>query len=42
MHSVDDLVVCLGDCNCHMGRYINIFDGVHGTVVSEEFSCVIG
>ena len=30
MNSVDDLVVCLGDFNGHMGRHIDGFDGVHG------------
>ena len=27
MHSADDLVMCLGDFNGHIGRH---FDGVHG------------
>ena len=27
MHSADDLVICLGDFNGHVGRHI---DGVHG------------
>ena len=27
MHSADDLVMCLGDFNGHVGRHI---DGVHG------------
>ena len=30
MHSADDLVMCLGDCNGHVGRHINGFDGDHG------------
>ena len=30
---VDDLVVCLGDFNVHVGRYIDGFDGVHGRYV---------
>ena len=29
MHRVDDLAVCLGDINRHVGRHINGF-GVHG------------
>ena len=30
MHSVDYLVICLGDLSGHMGRNIDEFDGVHG------------
>ena len=30
MHSADDLVMCLGDINGHVGRHINEFDWVHG------------
>ena len=30
MHSADDLVICLGDINVHVGRHIDGFDGVHG------------
>ena len=30
MHSVDDLIVCLGDINGHVGRHIDGFNGVHG------------
>ena len=30
MHSVDDLVVCLGDINGHVRTHIDEFDGVHG------------
>ena len=30
MHSAGDLVMCLGDFNEHVGRYIDGFDGVHG------------
>ena len=30
MHSADDLVMCLGDFNGHVGRHIDGFDGVHG------------
>ena len=30
MHSVDDLVVCLGDFNGHMGRNIYVFYGGYG------------
>ena len=37
MHSADDLVMCLGDCNGHVGRHIDGFDGVHGGCWSEEF-----
>ena len=29
MHSADDLVMCLGDFNRHVGRHIDGFDGVH-------------
>ena len=29
MHSVGDLVMCLGDFNGHVGRHIDGFDGVH-------------
>ena len=28
MHSVDELVVCLGDSNGHVGRHIDGFDDV--------------
>ena len=27
---VDDLVVCVGDFNGHMGRHVDGFDGVKG------------
>ena len=30
MHSADDLVMCLGDINGHIGRHIDGFDGLHG------------
>ena len=30
MHSADDLVMCLGDFNGHMGRHVDGFAGVHG------------
>ena len=30
MHSADDLVMCLGDFNRHVGRHIDCFDEVHG------------
>ena len=30
MHSTDDLVMCLGDLNGHVGRHIDGFDRVHG------------
>ena len=30
MHSEDDVVMCLGDVNGHMGRHIDGFDGGHG------------
>ena len=30
MHFADDLVMCLGDINGHISRYINVFDGIHG------------
>ena len=30
IHSVGDLVMCLGDFNGHIGRHIDGFDGVHG------------
>ena len=29
MHSADDLAMCLGDFNVHVGRHIDGFDGVH-------------
>ena len=29
MYSADDLVMCLGDFNGHVGRHIDSFDGVH-------------
>ena len=29
MHSADDLVMCLGDFNGHVGMHIDGFDGVH-------------
>ena len=28
-HSADDLVMCLGDINVHVGRHIDSFDGMH-------------
>ena len=30
MHFADDLDMCLGDCNGHIGRHIDGFDVVHG------------
>ena len=30
MHSADDLVMYLGDCNGHVARHTDGFDGVHG------------
>ena len=30
MYGVDELVVCLGHFNGHVGRYVDVFDGVHG------------
>ena len=30
MHSADDLVMCFGEINGHVGRYFDGFDGVHG------------
>ena len=30
IHSADDLVMCMGDFNGHVGRHIDGFDGVHG------------
>ena len=30
MKCADDLVMCLGDFNGHVGRHIDGFDGVHG------------
>ena len=30
MHSADDLVICLGDLNGHVGRHTGGFDGMHG------------
>ena len=30
MHNADDLVMCLGEFNGHMGRPTDGFDGVHG------------
>ena len=30
MHSADDLVMCQGDFNGHVGRHIDGFEGVHG------------
>ena len=30
MHSIGDLVMCLGDLNGHVGRHIDGFNGVHG------------
>ena len=29
MHSADDLVMCLGDINGHIGRHIDGLDGLH-------------
>ena len=29
MHSADDLVICLGDSNGHVGKHIDGFDGLH-------------
>ena len=33
MHSAGDLAMCLGDINGHIGRHIDGFDGVHGSMV---------
>ena len=30
MHGADDLVICLGGFNSHIGRHIDGFDWVHG------------
>ena len=30
MHSAGELVMCLGVFNGHVGRHIDVFDGVHG------------
>ena len=30
MHSADDLVMCLGDCNGHIGRHIDGLEGMCG------------
>ena len=30
MHSADDLVMCLGDFDGHVGIHIDGFDGMHG------------
>ena len=30
MNFLDDIVVCLGDINGHIGRHIHGIDGVHG------------
>ena len=30
MHYADDLVMCLGDFNGHIGWHVDGFDGVHG------------
>ena len=30
MHVADDLVMCLGDFNGHVGRHVDGFDEVHG------------
>ena len=30
MHSADDLAMCMGDSNGHIGRRIDGFYGVHG------------
>ena len=30
MHSADDLIMCFGDINGHIGRHIDGFDGVLG------------
>ena len=30
MHNADDLVMCFGDFNGHIGRHIDGLDGVHG------------
>ena len=29
MHSIDDLIVCMGGFNEYVGRHIDTFDGVH-------------
>ena len=36
IHSVDDLVMCLGDFNGHVDWNIDGFDGVHTMVLSVE------
>ena len=33
MHSADDLAMCLGDLNGHMGRHIDRFDGIQEGIV---------
>ena len=30
MHGAGDLVMFFGDANEHVGRHIDVFDGVHG------------
>ena len=30
IHSADNLVMCLGDINGHVGRHTDGFDGAHG------------
>ena len=30
MHSAGDLVMCLGECNGHLGGHIDGFDGILG------------
>ena len=29
MHSVDDLIVCFGDLNGHVGRHVDVFHCVY-------------
>ena len=37
MYSADELVMCLGDLNGHVGRHIDGFDGVYeGHVVCQR------
>ena len=33
MHSIDDLVVCLGESNGHIGRHIDGFDDIHKSIL---------
>ena len=36
MHSVDESVVCLHDFHGHVGRHIDVFNGVHGKYGEER------